>query len=236
VKPPEPVLHDISPPLGPETAVFPGDTPLDREVVLDLARGDTVTLSSLRSTCHLGAHVDAPSHYDPAGATIGDRPLAPFVGPCRVVRVEVARGGLVTTAMVRAALAADSQSGADGRLEVERVLFATGTYPDPTEFTTDFAALAPDLVDWLAAEGVTLVGVDTPSIDPANSTDLPAHQAVRRHDLNILEGVVLSHVEPGLYELIALPLRLAAFDGSPVRAVLRGLGDRQVGRGRDPGT
>ena len=88
----------------------------------------------------------------------------------------------------------------------------------------------------VGTEGATLVGVDTPSIDPANSTDLPAHQAVRRHDLNILEGVVLSHVEPGLYELIALPLRLAAFDGSPVRAVLRGLGDRQVGRGRDPGT
>ena len=222
MKLPEPVLHDISPPLGPETAVFPGDTPLDREVVLDLARGDTVTLSSLRSTCHLGAHVDAPSHYDPAGATIGDRPLAPFVGPCRVVRVRVARGDLVTTDMVRAALA-EAHPGADGRLDVERVLFATGTYPDPTEFTADFAALAPDMVDWLAGEGVTLVGIDTPSIDPAESADLPAHQAVRRHDLNILEGVVLGHVEPGLYELIALPLRLAAFDGSPVRAVLRAL-------------
>lgn len=219
---PEPVLCDISPPLGRETAVFPGDTPLEREVVLDLARGDTVTLSTLRSTCHLGAHVDAPSHYDPGGATIGARPLAPFVGPCRVVRVRVARGGLVTTAMVRAALA-EAHPGADGRIEVERVLFATGTYPDPAEFTTDFAALAPELVDWLASEGVTLVGIDTPSIDPAESADLPAHRAVRRHDLNILEGVVLSHVEPGLYELIALPLRLAAFDGSPVRAVLRTL-------------
>jgi arylformamidase len=133
--------------------------------------------------------------------------------------------------MVRAAVAAEADAGADGRLETERILFATGTYPDPTEFTTDFAALAPDLVDWLASEGVTLVGVDTPSIDPADSADLPAHQAVRRHDLNILEGVVLSHVEPGLYELIALPLRLTAFDGSPVRAVLRTLGDGDAGVG-----
>jgi len=194
VKRQEPALYDISPPLGPDTAVFPGDTPLDREVVLDLARGDTVTLSTLRSTCHLGAHVDAPSHYDPGGAAIGARPLAPFLGPCRVVRVEMAPGGLVTTAMLRAALAAD-----------------------------------PDLVNWLAGEGVTLVGIDTPSIDPADSTDLPAHEAVRRHDLNILEGVVLSHVPAGLYELIALPLRLVAFDGSPVRAVLRTLADREVG-------
>ena len=231
MKPPRPVLYDISPPLGPETAVFPGDTPRAREIVLDLARGDTVTLSSLRSTCHLGAHVDAPSHYDPAGAAIGDRPLAPFIGPCRVVHVEVSRGDLVTTAMARAALAADTGRGPDGRLGVERILFATATYPDPTEFTTDFAALSPDLVDWLAGEGVTLVGVDTPSIDPADSKDLPAHQAVRRHDLNILEGVVLSHVEPGLYELIALPLRLAEFDGSPVRAVLRSLGERETAGG-----
>jgi arylformamidase len=235
VKRPRPILYDISPPLGPETAVFPGDTPLAREIVLDLARGDTVTLSALRSTCHLGAHVDAPSHYDPAGAAIGDRPLAPFVGPCRVLRVQVPRGGLVTTAMARAALAAEADAGAHGGLEVERVLFATGTYPDPTEFTKDFAALAPELVDWLAGEGVTLVGVDTPSIDPADSTDLPAHQAVRRHDLNILEGVVLGHVEPGLYELIALPLRLSAFDGSPVRAVLRATGARGVGGSRGPG-
>jgi len=223
VKRPQPVLYDISPPLDPETAVFPGDTPLDREVLLDLARGDTVTLSTLRSTCHLGAHVDAPSHYDPGGAAIGARPLAPFVGPCRVVRVDVARGDLVTTAAVQAALAGEADPGAASRLGVERILFATGTYPDPTEFNTDFAALAPDLVDWLAGEGVTLLGIDTPSIDPADSAELPAHQAVRRHDLNILEGVVLGHVEPGMYELIALPLRLTAFDGSPVRAVLRAL-------------
>ena len=209
-------LWDISPRLGPDTAVFPGDTPLERETALDLARGDAVTLSSLRSTCHLGAHVDAPSHYDRNGASIGERPLEPFVGRCRVVRVSVPAGDLVRTAMVREALS-------DGRPDAKRILIATGTYPDPTQFRTDFAALAPDLVDWLAGEGVTLVGVDTPSIDPADSADLPAHRAVRRHDLNILEGVVLGHVEPGLYELIALPLRLMEFDGSPVRAVLRSL-------------
>ncbi len=226
----KPTLYDISPPLGSETAVFPGDTALEREIVLDLALGDTVTLSTLRSTCHLGAHVDAPSHYDVGGASIGERPLAPFIGRCRLVRVEVPSGGLVTTAMVRDALAAGPEAPPNRRPDAERVLIATGTYPDARAFNTDFAALAPELVDWLAESGVTLVGIDTPSVDPADSKDLPAHQAVRRHDLNILEGVVLSAVPPGLYELIALPLRLAAFDGSPVRAVLRtlpdGAGDR----------
>lgn len=224
-------LYDISPPLGPETAVFPGDTPLAREIVLDLARGDTVTLSTLQSTCHLGAHVDAPSHYDAEGVSIADRPLEPFIGPCRLVRVDVRRGDLVSAAMVRDALAAGPEAPANLEPGAERVLIATGTYPNPAVFNTDFAALAPELVDWLAESGVTLVGIDTPSIDPADSKDLPAHQAVRRHDLNILEGVVLSSVPPGLYELIALPLRLAAFDGSPVRAVLRTLPRQDPGGG-----
>ncbi len=102
-------------------------------------------------------------------------------------------------------------------------MIATGTYPDPLEFRQDFAALSPDLIDWLADAAVFLVGIDTPSVDPADSKELPAHEAVRRHDLNILEGVVLDGVPPGLYELIALPLRLTEFDGSPVRAVLRTL-------------
>jgi arylformamidase len=219
----EQALYDISPPLGPDTAVFPGDTPLGREIVLDLARGDAVTLSTLRTTCHIGAHVDAPSHYDQGGASIGERPLDPFIGRCRVVRVSVAAGDLVTTDLVRDALASLPDAPPGGQLDAERILIATGTYPDPTVFRTDFAALSADLVEWLAGAGVCLVGIDAPSVDPADSKDLPAHQAVRRHDLNILEGLVLTGVPAGLYELIALPLRLMAFDGSPVRAVLRTL-------------
>jgi arylformamidase len=223
VKRQEPDIFDISPPLGPATAVFPGDTPLRREIMLDIGRGDTVTLSTLHSTCHLGAHVDAPSHYDPGGASIGDRPLEPFIGRCRVIRVEVEGGGLVTTDLVRRALASAPDALPGGQPDAARLLIATGTHPDPTAFRTDFAALSADLVDWLAEAGVQLVGIDTPSVDPAESKDLPAHQAVRRHDLNILEGLVLSDVPDGLYELIALPLRLMEFDGSPVRAVLRTL-------------
>lgn len=223
VKRREPEIFDISPPLGPDTAVIPGDTPLRREIALDLERGDSVTLSTLTATCHLGAHVDAPSHYDPGGASIGERSIGPFIGPCRVVRVLVEAGGLVTTDLVRGALASGTDAPPDGLPDAGRLLIATGTYPDPTEFRTDFAALHPDLVDWLGEGGVRLVGIDTPSIDPADSKDLPAHLAVRRHDLNILEGLVLTDVPSGRYELIALPLRLMEFDGSPVRAVLRTL-------------
>ncbi len=215
-------LFDISPPLDPDLAVFPGDTPLSREVILELGRGDAVTLSTLRATCHLGAHVDAPSHYDPGGEAVGMRPLAPFLGPCRVVRVAVGPGDLVTPSVVCDALGVDGDAS-DGTLDEERILFATGTFADPRAFRHDFAALSPDLVEWLARAGVRLVGIDTPSIDPADSKELPAHAAVRRHDMNILEGVVLEGVPAGVYELIALPLRLTEFDGSPVRAVLREL-------------
>jgi arylformamidase len=103
------------------------------------------------------------------------------------------------------------------------VLLATGTFPDPNVFNEDFAAFSAELVDHLAARGVRLIGIDTPSVDPFPSKELPAHQACLRHDMAVLEGLLLAHVPEGVYELIALPLPLAGFDGSPVRAILRNL-------------
>ena len=109
-----------------------------------------------------------------------------------------------------------------------RVLVATGTFDDPEAFTTDFAALSVELIDTLDAQGVRTIGIDTPSVDLFESKDLPAHHAFLRHDMAILEGLVLRDVPEGVYELIALPLRLEGFDASPVRAVLR---KREDGRG-----
>ncbi|MCB9855096.1 MAG: hypothetical protein H6818_05360 [Phycisphaerales bacterium] len=100
---------------------------------------------------------------------------------------------------------------------------ATGTYPDPTNFNEDFAALEPDLIAWLNQRGVRTIGVDTPSVDLFSSKDLPVHQMFLQCDMAILEGLVLKDVEPGKYELIALPLKLIGFDASPVRVVLRTL-------------
>lgn len=207
-------IYDISPPVSPTLAVWPGDTPPSREVLLDLARGDNVTLSTLRATVHAGAHADAPSHYGPQSATIDQRPLAAYLGPCQVVRVQVPRGARVERTHVGAAIRAP------------RVLFATGTYPDPERFTRDFAALDPSLVDWLAAQGVCLVGIDTPSVDLFDDGRLQAHARCLAHDMAILEHLVLRDVPDGEYELIALPLRLVGFDASPVRAVLRTVGAR----------
>lgn len=205
------MLYDITPPVSPALAVWPGDTPPSREVLLDLARGDNLTLSTLRATVHLGAHADAPSHYGRDAPPIDERPLGPYLGPCQLLRVSVERGKRLPAAL------------AERVTDTERVLFATGTFPDPQRFDPDFAALAPELVRALALRGVRLVGIDTPSVDLFDSRDLPAHQACLRHDMAILEGLVLRDVPEGRYELIALPLRLVGFDASPVRAVLRSL-------------
>jgi arylformamidase len=207
-------LWDISPTVTPSLAVWPGDTPPSRQVLRDMRRGDNLTLSTLRATVHLGSHADAPSHYGETAPAIDERPLKRYFGPCHVVRVDVPRG-------TRIPLAALSEPP-----RAERILFATGTYPDPDRFNSDFAAFSTELLEHLAECGVRLVGIDTPSIDLFDSKDLPAHAVCLRRDLAILEGLVFDGVPEGEYELIALPLKLAGFDASPVRAVLREYDDR----------
>ncbi len=205
------MIHDITPAVSARLQVWPGDTQPSREVLLDMRRGDNLTLSTLHATVHLGAHADAPSHYGAEAPAIHERALDYYLGPCQVMRVAVPRGTRITAAMLPAKVAAP------------RLLLATGTYPDPEHFNTDFAALSPELVEALHGQGVRLVGIDTPSVDLFDSKDLPAHLAFLRCDMAILEGLVLAGVPEGLYELIALPLRLVGFDASPVRAVLRPL-------------
>ena len=201
-------LIDISPPITPELAVWPGDVPFSRDENLSIAGGSNIDLSSIQTTVHLGAHTDAPSHYVAGGEGIGSRDLSYYFGEAQVMSVGVGRGERIL------------QSHLTGPILAPRILFRTGTYPDPNAFNTDFASLSPSLIEWLAHEGVRLVGIDTPSIDPAESKDLPSHAMVAANDLAILEGVVLDHVADGVYTLVALPLRIVGADASPVRAVL----------------
>ena len=207
------MIHDLSPPITPALKVWPGDTPMTREVLMDMSRGDNLTLSTLRTTCHLGSHADGPNHYGRDAEGIGERPLDIYMGICRVVHVATVPGGEV------------GPDDLPGPIDAPRLLIRTGTDPDPTAFRRDFAALAPALIEHLAAEGVRLIGVDTPSVDRFKSKELPSHLACLRLDVAILEGLRLDGVPEGLYELIALPLRLIGFDASPVRAILRPLPD-----------
>jgi arylformamidase len=212
--PQPPRLYDITPPITPALSVWPGDTPPSREILCDLARGDTVALSTLRSTVHLGAHADGPNHYGLGAPGIGERPLHHYLGPCQVIDTTVSRGQRLTLSHLLTPIS---------DITAPRILLRTGTFPDPTRWNSDFAALSVALIDSLAAKGVITIGIDTPSVDLQDSKDLPAHKSILRHDIAILEGLDLSNVPPGPYELIALPLRLVGYDASPVRAVLRGL-------------
>ncbi|HNO78836.1 MAG TPA: cyclase family protein [Phycisphaerae bacterium] len=208
------MIYDISPDITEQLAVWPGDSPPSREVLLDMANGDNITLSTLRATVHLGSHADAPSHYGVDAPTIERQPLDLYVGTCQVLHVSAAP---------------DTRIGVDvlpEKLGAPRLLIASGTYPDPNQFNQNFAALKPGFVEEISRRGVRLVGVDTPSVDLFSSRDLPAHQACLQNGVSILEGLRLADVPDGLYELIALPLKLVGFDASPVRAILRTIGSQ----------
>lgn len=201
-------LIDISPPVHAGIAVWPGDVAYRRDITCAIADGANLDLSSITTTVHVGAHTDAPSHYAAAGVTIEARPLDTYYGPCQVVAVAGTRGRRIVPSDVTVPISAP------------RVLFKTGSFPNPDVWNEDFAALSPELVGWLHERGVILVGLDTPSVDLMHDKVLLSHTAIAARDMAILEGVVLDAVEPGTYTLIALPLRLVGADASPVRAAL----------------
>lgn len=205
-------LIDISPLIGEAIRVWPGDTAYARTVNLDIAAGANLTLSDIRTTVHVGAHADAPSHYLAGGQDISLRRLDYYLGNCNVFHLPDVHGRRIFPDDI-----------ATRHVTAARVLFRTGSFPDPHAWNDDFASLSPQLVHHLHGRGVVLIGIDTPSVDPFESKDLEAHCALAEHDMANLEGLVLDHVDEGEYELIALPLRLAGADGSPVRAVLRTL-------------
>jgi arylformamidase len=206
-----PLLWDISPTISAALPVWPGDTPFAASPTWEIAAGCPVHVSRMTMTTHLGAHTDAPSHYDPAGASIDAVGLAPYLGFCRVIHcIGVER---VEAAHLAAAL--DSVP--------PRVLLRTYQAAPQHHWDASFPAVSPAAIALLASKGVILVGTDAASLDPQDSKTLEAHHAVRTHRMAILEGVVLDHVPEGDYELVALPLKLAGMDASPVRAILRPL-------------
>jgi arylformamidase len=200
---------DISPLISPRLAVWPGDTPLSRELLADISQGTNIDLSTIRATVHLGAHADAPHHYHRDGISIEAVDLEAYMGACYVHTV--ASKPLIEASDCALPLA----SGA------VRILFRTNSYPNPEVFNRDFTAFHPDAVEVMGRAGVRLIGIDTPSVDSFSSKDLPSHQNLFRHKIANLEGLVLTAVSDGHYELIALPLKLDGFDASPVRAILR---------------
>jgi arylformamidase len=210
--PDPPRLWDVSQPLSAALPVWPGDTAFSAQRRWTIGEdGSPVTVSALTLSTHSGAHADAPMHYDAAGPASADVDLRPYLGPCRLVDARAAAPAIDATFV-----------DALGALP-PRVLFRTYERFPHTAWRSDFVTLEAGAIAALAARGVRLVGVDSPSIDPESSKTMDAHRAVAAADMRILEGLVLDEVPPGDYELIALPLKLVGLDASPVRAVLRAL-------------
>ena len=203
-------IWDISQTLRPALPVWPGDTPFSLVARWSIDAGSPVNVAAFETTVHAGAHADAPLHYHGGGASVADLDLEPYLGACLVVDARAA-GELLSQAFV-AASAPDPPP---------RVLFRTFDRFPHDAWPASFTAVDPAAIEYLANRGVVLIGVDSPSLDPQDSRTMDAHKAILASDMRVLEGLVLDDVPPGLYELIALPLKLAGLDASPVRAVLR---------------
>lgn len=203
-------IFDISPVIHEGLAVFPGDTPFKSEFLMKTEAGDHLTLSKFSGTVHLGAHTDAPNHYARDKEGMSDRSLHYYLGPAQVIDVQVARGSRIRLRDVQ-----------HKKISTQRVLFKTNSFPNPDQWNNDFTSLSAEVVQWLADQVVVLVGIDTPSIDLADDKVLESHTCVHQNNMAILEGIVLTKIPEGLYELIALPLKIKGADASPVRAILR---------------
>ena len=205
--------HDISLNLSTDTPRWVAAPPLEVHERRRMHRGDSANASALTMSVHAGTHVDAPSHFLADGASIDALPLERFIGPALVHAVEADR--YITEAHVKTI-------PLDG---VTRVLFKTRNSEllKKRDYDPDFVAFSEEAARALVARGVELVGLDYLSVAHAD-TQVPVHRAFLDHGVILLEGIDLSAVAPGRYELMCVPLRLKGLDGAPCRAVLRDLG------------
>lgn len=205
-------IWDITQPLRIGIPVWPGDTEYSESRTWQLSEECPVNVSKFCLSTHTGTHADAPLHYEEDGCPIGAVALDTYVGPCRVIDLSLLTG-VVSAEQLRSLVTATPP----------RVLIRTYCTAPQVKWDAEFRAIAAEAIDVLASFGVVLVGTDTPSLDPQESKSMDAHRAVCRHGMAIIEGLVLDEVPAGDYELIALPLKLATLDASPLRAILRSL-------------
>lgn len=204
-------IYDISRSLSARIAVWPGDTPFEMRPTGSLAAGDSVNVTTLTMSAHTGTHVDAPYHFTQDGRTLEAVDLSVYWGQAQVVTVAKEAG----------LLEPEDFAGIDLSLAPRLLLHSAASANDPTVFHRNYIHPSPALADMLGQAGILLFGTDAPSVDASDSKAMPGHHALQRNGILILEGLDLNGVPDGLYELVAMPLRIVGGDGSPVRAALR---------------
>ena len=208
-----PRVYDITVPFAPGIPTSPGDPPFEVEPVATLGTGP-FRLSRLSLTTHAGTHVDAPAPFTEGGATIDQLALEILVGKARVVEI-----------VARERIDRSDLEAQDLRDDL-RVLLKTrmSGQMQRSEFQADHVYLTKDAAHYLAQAGLKLVGFDYLSVDRHGSVDFPTHAALLGAGVVLVEGLDLSEVEPGEYDMTCLPLRVAGGDGAPARVILRSRG------------
>lgn len=205
-------IFDITVTITPRLPVWPGDPPVALTQPAQMAHGDAFTLTRLDISAHTGTHLDAPAHFLTGGAGVETLDLNILIGPALVVD---ARGCGHITAAVLDALAIPSG--------VERLLLRTDNsalwQAAPERFVEDFVAVTADGAAWLVAHHIKLVGIDYLSIAPFDAA-APTHEILLAAGVIPVEGLDLGTIEPGEYQLVCLPMKIAGADGAPCRAVL----------------
>jgi arylformamidase len=208
-------LIDISVPLRNGMPHWPDDTPFERSLDMDMNRGDVANLSSLRTSAHVGTHMDAPLHFVKGATSIDKIPLNAVVGRARVIEIRDAQ-------QIRAA-----ELERHDLREGERVLFKTRNSPavwERSDFTGDFVSVAPDAARLIVERKVRLIGVDYLSIGKFGGDEgAEVHGIILGGGVWVIEGLNLAAARPGDYELICLPLKIEGGEGAPARALLRPL-------------
>jgi arylformamidase len=205
-------IYDISLTITPTLPVWPGDPPVQLTQPSQLARGDICTITRLDISVHTGTHLDAPAHFIPGGAGVETLDLDLLIGPALVVDAR-GRGHLTAEALEALAIPPG----------VQRLLLRTDNSTiwqrNETRFVEDFVAIEASGADWLVARGVKLVGIDYLSVAPFDD-GVPTHQILLGAGVIAVEGLDLSAIEPGQYQLVCLPIKIGGSDGAPCRAVL----------------
>jgi arylformamidase len=209
-------IYDVTVPIRSGMPIYEGDPPVKIEAASSLANGDSANVSFLHFGAHTGTHVDAPAHFIEGAAKIDSLPLDTLIGPARVIHLPEDRTEI------------DPEFLSSCDLEnVERVLFRTrnSSFWNGEGFRKDFTHLLPEAAEMLVQRGVKLVGIDYLSIEKFHSGHHRTHIALLSRGVVIVEGLNLSNVPAGDYDLVCLPLKIAegAGDGAPARVVLRTL-------------
>jgi arylformamidase len=204
-------LYDITRTLNSQIAVWPGDSRFRLETILDRKEGHSVNLTTLHVSAHTGTHADAPLHFTDDGASLEQVDLGIYWGRAQVVTVQKESGALKPVDF----------DGVDLSLAPRLLVHSRASHLDPTLFPAEFVYPSPELADWLGKNGIVLYGADAPSMDHQDSAELPGHNAILRNNIAIIENLDLSNVPDGVYDFVALPLKVEGGDGSPIRAALR---------------